>query len=177
MGLAAWDDAGWKYEGMPTGEAATWRRLHRLDSVCSQLAWVGGGALVDIEVRECHVPRSARAAVRAVAALSDTPAAGGATVALPAAATPPVGGLQVWPLQAEYFPALVAGAMIVVAATTLYITRWLSTEVTSILAIAALALTNVLTPAEAFAGFSSTDTPTVRALLVLSARLLRTGAL
>ena len=72
---------------------------------------------------------------------------------------------------------IIALILIVVAATTLYITRWLSTEVTSILAIAALALTNVLTPAEAFAGFSSTATLTVGAMFVLSAGLLRTGAL
>lgn len=67
--------------------------------------------------------------------------------------------------------------LIVVAAATLYITRWVSTEVTSILAIAALALSGVLTPAESFAGFSSTATLTVGAMFVLSAGLLRTGAL
>ncbi len=72
---------------------------------------------------------------------------------------------------------ILALIVIVVAAATLYITRWISTEVTSILAIAALALTNVLTPTDAFSGFSSTATLTVGAMFVLSTGLLRTGAL
>lgn len=67
--------------------------------------------------------------------------------------------------------------LIVAGAATLYITRWLSTEITSLLAISALALSGVLTPTDAFTGFSSTATLTVGAMFVLSAGLLRTGAL
>lgn len=68
-------------------------------------------------------------------------------------------------------------ALILIAASTLYITRWLSTEVTSVLAIAGLALSGVLRPEQALSGFSSTATLTVGAMFVLSAGLLRTGAL
>ena len=67
--------------------------------------------------------------------------------------------------------------LIILATTTLYITRWLSTEVTSVLSITALALTGILTPEQAIAGFSSTATVTVAAMFVLSAGLMRTGAL
>ena len=67
--------------------------------------------------------------------------------------------------------------VILAAATTLYITRWISTEATSLLTVAALALTGVLTPGEAISGFSSTAVLTVGAMFVLSEGLLRTGAL
>ena len=67
--------------------------------------------------------------------------------------------------------------VIVVTATLLYATRWIAHEVTSLLIIAAIALTNILTPREALAGFSSTATLTVGAMFVLSAGLVRTGAL
>ena len=67
--------------------------------------------------------------------------------------------------------------VIIVVTTTLYITNWLSTEVTSLLAIAALVLTGILQPNSALSGFSSTATVTVAAMFVLSAGLMRTGAL
>ncbi len=67
--------------------------------------------------------------------------------------------------------------LILAAATTLYITRWISTEATSLMTVAALALTGVLTPGEAISGFSSTAVLTVGAMFVLSEGLLRTGAL
>ncbi|MEZ4868400.1 MAG: SLC13 family permease [Caldilineaceae bacterium] len=67
--------------------------------------------------------------------------------------------------------------LILSVTTLLYITRWLSTEVTSVLAIAALALTGVVAPEVAFTGFSSSATLTVGAMFVLSAGLMRTGAL
>ncbi len=67
--------------------------------------------------------------------------------------------------------------LIVFASTTLYATRWLPFEATSILIIASLALTGVLPPEQALAGFSSTATLTVAAMFVLSGGLMRTGAL
>lgn len=67
--------------------------------------------------------------------------------------------------------------IIICTSTLLYITRWVSSEVTSILTIAALGLTGVLAPERALMGFSSTATLTVAAMFVLSSGLLRTGAL
>lgn len=66
---------------------------------------------------------------------------------------------------------------IICVATLLYITRWISTESTALLTIVALALTGILTPEQAFAGFSSAGTLTVAAMFVLSGGLIRTGAL
>lgn len=67
--------------------------------------------------------------------------------------------------------------VILLAATILYISRWLATETTSALIIAALALTGILDTSEALSGFASTATLTVGAMFVLSGGLLRTGAL
>ncbi|MCB9137754.1 MAG: SLC13 family permease [Caldilineaceae bacterium] len=61
--------------------------------------------------------------------------------------------------------------------TFLYITRWIPIEVTSLLTIAALAVSGILPSERAIAGFSSTATITVAAMFVLSGGLLRTGAL
>lgn len=69
--------------------------------------------------------------------------------------------------------------LIVIMATMaiLYITRWIPTEATSLLVISSLVLTGLLSTEQAFSGFSSTATVTVAAMFVLSAGLLRTGAL
>ncbi len=67
--------------------------------------------------------------------------------------------------------------VILAAATFLYLSDWLSTETTSALAIAALALTGILNTGEALSGFASTATLTVAAMFVISGGLLRTGAL
>jgi di/tricarboxylate transporter len=66
-----------------------------------------------------------------------------------------------------------------VLAATLYgfISERLAPDVTALLALLALLLTGVLTPAEAFAGFSHPATISVAAVLVLSAGVERTGAL
>ena len=42
QGIAKWQEAGWQYEGKPTGEPATWKRLHKLVFLFAQLAWVDG---------------------------------------------------------------------------------------------------------------------------------------
>ncbi|MBX3050504.1 MAG: SLC13 family permease [Caldilineaceae bacterium] len=67
--------------------------------------------------------------------------------------------------------------VILLAAAVLYITRWLATEITAALTIAALALTGILSAEEALSGFASTATLTVGAMFVLSGGLMRTGAL
>ncbi|MEM7129985.1 MAG: SLC13 family permease [Chloroflexota bacterium] len=66
---------------------------------------------------------------------------------------------------------------ILAAMALLYVTRWLPTEVTSLLVIFSLAATGVLSSEQAFSGFSSPATVTVAAMFVLSAGLMRTGAL
>ena len=68
-------------------------------------------------------------------------------------------------------------AVLLVAASYLYLTDWLATETTSALVIATLALTGILDTGEALSGFASTATLTVGAMFVISGGLLRTGAL
>ncbi|MCK4413873.1 MAG: SLC13 family permease [Candidatus Eisenbacteria sp.] len=72
-------------------------------------------------------------------------------------------------------PVLLTG--IILITLVLFITRLLPIALTSIFIIAALALTGILEPHEALQGFSSTATITVAAMLILSAGLMRTGAL
>ncbi|HRJ44080.1 MAG TPA: SLC13 family permease, partial [Caldilineaceae bacterium] len=67
--------------------------------------------------------------------------------------------------------------LILLSATLLYITRWLATEITAALTIAALVLTGILSTEQALSGFASTATLTVGAMFVLSGGLMRTGAL
>lgn len=66
-----------------------------------------------------------------------------------------------------------------ILAATLYgfVSERLAPDVTALLALLALLLTGVLTPAEAFSGFSHPATISVAAVLVLSAGVERTGAL
>lgn len=66
---------------------------------------------------------------------------------------------------------------ILVGAAVLFMTEWLPMEVTSLLIIVSLALSGILTPKEALSGFSNMATLTVGAMFVLSAGLMRTGAL
>ena len=58
-----------------------------------------------------------------------------------------------------------------------FISEKLPPDVTSLLAILGLLITGILTPQEAFAGFSHPATVSVAAVLVLSAGIERTGAL
>ncbi len=67
--------------------------------------------------------------------------------------------------------------VIIVVSTVLYATNRLPTEVTAIGVIVVLMATGLLAPSEALSGFSSTATITVAAMFVLSAGLMRTGAL
>src|SRR5687768_12838807 len=68
---------------------------------------------------------------------------------------------------------------LVIVLGTLYgfINERLPADVTALLALLALLLTGILTPAEAFAGFSHPATVSVAAVQVLSAGIERTGAL
>ncbi len=67
--------------------------------------------------------------------------------------------------------------ILIAGATVLFLTRWLPTEVTSLLIIASLGFTGLLDANQALSGFSSTAMVTVAAMFVLSGGLLRTGAL
>ncbi len=68
---------------------------------------------------------------------------------------------------------------LVILAAALYgfVSERLAPDVTALLALLALLLTGVLTPSEAFSGFSHPATISVAAVLVLSAAIERTGAL
>ena len=66
---------------------------------------------------------------------------------------------------------------ILIVSTTLYVTQWISVELTSVLIIVSLLVTGVLSPNDALSGFSSSATITVAAMFVISAGLVRTGAL
>lgn len=66
---------------------------------------------------------------------------------------------------------------ILVAAVVSFVRERISPDLTALLAVLALLLTGVLTPLEAFAGFSHPATVSVAAVLVLSAAIEKTGAL
>ncbi|MFO7631566.1 MAG: SLC13 family permease, partial [Caldilinea sp.] len=66
---------------------------------------------------------------------------------------------------------------IIALSTASYVTNWLPTEVTALSTIVVLMATGLLSPSEALSGFSSTATITVASMFVLSAGLMRTGAL
>lgn len=76
----------------------------------------------------------------------------------------------------ERFQAL-AALLIVVGAIYSYVREKLPPDLTSLLVILALLITGILTPMEAFAGFSHPVSISVAAVLVLSAGLEKTGAL
>ncbi len=67
--------------------------------------------------------------------------------------------------------------VILLGAVTLFLTRALPFEATAALIIAALVLSRILTPGEALSGFSNPAVITIAAMYVLSAGLIRTGAL
>jgi di/tricarboxylate transporter len=64
---------------------------------------------------------------------------------------------------------------VLAGAVTMFVTGWIRMDMTALLVLALLALTGVLTPAEAFAGFSSPAVITVGGMFVISAALARTG--
>lgn len=65
---------------------------------------------------------------------------------------------------------------ILLLALILFVTELVPIDLTALLVVGLLILTGVLTPAEGFSGFSHPAPVTVAAMLVLSAGLIRTGA-
>jgi len=64
---------------------------------------------------------------------------------------------------------------VLVAALVLFVTGWVRMDLTALLVLGALAVSGVLTPAQAFAGFSNPAVITVAGMFVISAALARTG--
>ena len=63
------------------------------------------------------------------------------------------------------------------AAVLLFVTEWLPADLVAILLMVSLVFSGVITPEEGVAGFSNSATLTVAFMFVLSAALLKTGAL
>lgn len=72
-------------------------------------------------------------------------------------------------------PQLIVLLVIIVAALTIFIGGWLRVDLVGLLVLSALALTSLVTPQQALAGFSSSAVVTVWAMFILSAGLTRTG--
>ncbi len=66
---------------------------------------------------------------------------------------------------------------VIVGAIILFATEWLSVDLVALLILLSLVLFGVVTPEEGVAGFSNTATITVAFMFILSAALLKTGAL
>jgi di/tricarboxylate transporter len=64
---------------------------------------------------------------------------------------------------------------ILLVAVVLFVTGWMRMDVTALLVLGTLAVTGILTPQQAFAGFSSPAVITVGGMFVISAALARTG--
>lgn len=67
--------------------------------------------------------------------------------------------------------------LIALIAVILFVTEWLSVDLIAMLLVVALVVTGVISPEEGLAGFSNGATLTVAFMFVLSAALLKTGAL
>ncbi len=65
--------------------------------------------------------------------------------------------------------------LIIFIALVLFVGGWLAVDLVGLLVLAALALTGMVSPAEALAGFSSAAVVTVWAMFIISAGLSRTG--
>lgn len=71
----------------------------------------------------------------------------------------------------------IATLVIILLAVTLFVTEVLSIDLVAILIIVALVLTGVISPEEGVEGFGNTATITVAFMFVVSAAILKTGAL
>jgi di/tricarboxylate transporter len=67
--------------------------------------------------------------------------------------------------------------LIIITAVVLFFSERVEVEITAMLVMLALMLSNILTPEEALSGFSSPATVVVAGLLIMSAAIQRTGAL
>jgi len=72
-------------------------------------------------------------------------------------------------------PEILLVLTILAAAVVLLITEWIPMEVTALLALGAVAVSGLVKPAEALAGFSNPAVVTVWAVFILSGGLTRTG--
>lgn len=73
--------------------------------------------------------------------------------------------------------AAVLTLLIALGAVVLFVTEWLSVDLVAMLMVVLLVVTGVITAEEGLAGFSNQATLTVAFMFVLSAALLKTGAL
>ena len=71
----------------------------------------------------------------------------------------------------------IATLLVIILAVILFATEWLSIDLVALLVMALLIILGVVTPEEGVAGFSNSATLTVAFMFVLSAALLKTGAL
>ncbi len=72
-------------------------------------------------------------------------------------------------------PEIMLVLSILLVAAIFLITEWIPMEVTALLSLGAVALTGLVTPAEALAGFSNPAVITIWAVFILSGGLTRTG--
>lgn len=72
-------------------------------------------------------------------------------------------------------PEIAIALAILAAAILLFVTEWVRMDVVAMLVLVVLAITGLVTPAEALSGFSNPAVVTVWAVLILSAGLTRTG--
>lgn len=68
-------------------------------------------------------------------------------------------------------------AIIILAALALFISEWIRVDIVALLIMCALVVAGILSPGQAVAGFSNPATVTVLFMFILSAALLKTGAL
>src|SRR5688572_6553755 len=66
--------------------------------------------------------------------------------------------------------------VILVIASIFFFTEWLRADVVALLLVVILAVTRIITPQEAFSGFSSPAVITIIAIFMLTSGLARTGA-
>jgi di/tricarboxylate transporter len=66
--------------------------------------------------------------------------------------------------------------IIILTALILFVTNWVSIDLTAIIVMVALMVTGILSPEQALSGFSNTATITILALLIISESLKNTGA-
>ncbi len=67
--------------------------------------------------------------------------------------------------------------LVALGAVILFITEWLTVDLIAMLIVVSLVMTGVISPTEGLAGFSNDATLTVAFLFVISAAILKTGAL
>ena len=74
-------------------------------------------------------------------------------------------------------PDIIITICVIIGAVVLFATEWLSIDLVALLIMLTLILTGIITPDEGVAGFSNRATITVAFMFILSAALLKTGAL